>query len=52
MYVIVVLMWSLLFLVLLKEYIDCVVMDGKIISINENNVEGLLNDKLRGMVYI
>lgn len=52
MYVIAAPMWSLSFPAPLKEYIDCVVMDGKTISINENNIEGLLNDKPRGMVYI
>ncbi|AGX43057.1 FMN-dependent NADH-azoreductase [Clostridium saccharobutylicum] len=52
MYVIAAPMWSLSFPAPLKEYIDCVVMDGKTISIKENNVEGLLNDKPRGMVYI
>jgi len=52
MYAIATPMWSLSFPAPLKEYIDCVVMDGKTISINENNIEGLLNDKPRGMVYI
>ena len=52
MYVIAAPMWSLSFPAPLKEYIDCVVMDGKTISINENRIEGLLNDKPRGLVYI
>jgi len=52
MYVIAAPMWSLSFPAPLKEYIDCVVMDEKTISIKENKVEGLLNDKPRGMVYI
>lgn len=52
MYVIAAPMWSLSFPAPLKEYIDCIVMDGKTISINENKIEGLLNDKQRGMVYI
>lgn len=52
MYVIAAPMWSLSFPSPLKEYIDCVVMDGKTISINENKIEGLLKDKPRGMVYI
>jgi FMN-dependent NADH-azoreductase len=52
MYVIAAPMWSLSFPAPLKEYIDCVVMDGKTISINEDRIEGLLNDKPRGMVYI
>jgi len=52
MYVIAAPMWSLSFPAPLKEYIDCVVMDGKTISIGENKIQGLLNDKQRGMVYI
>ncbi|PRR81499.1 FMN-dependent NADH-azoreductase [Clostridium vincentii] len=52
MYVIAAPMWSLSFPAPLKEYIDCIVMDGKTISIKENKIEGLLNDKPRGMVYI
>ncbi|MEG1255071.1 NAD(P)H-dependent oxidoreductase [Clostridium sp.] len=52
MYVIAAPMWSLSFPAPLKEYIDCVVMDGKTINISENKIEGLLNDKPRGMVYI
>lgn len=52
MYVIAAPMWSLSFPAPLKEYIDCIVMDGKTISINENKIEGLLNDKQRGLVYI
>jgi FMN-dependent NADH-azoreductase len=52
MYVIAAPMWSLSFPAPLKEYIDCIVMDGKTVSIKENKIEGLLNDKKRGMVYI
>ena len=52
MYVIAAPMWSLSFPAPLKEYIDCIVMDEKTISIKENKTEGLLNDKKRGMVYI
>lgn len=52
MYVIAAPMWSLSFPAPLKEYIDCIVMDGKTISIKENKIEGLLNDKPRGIVYI
>jgi len=52
MYVIAAPMWSLSFPAPLKEYIDCIVMDGKTISIDENKIEGLLKDKQRGMVYI
>lgn len=45
-------MWSLSFPAPLKEYIDCIVMDGKTISINKDKIEGLLNDKPRGVAYI
>ena len=52
MYVIAAPMWSLSFPAPLKEYIDCIVMDGKTIRIKEDKVEGLLDDKPRGMLYI
>lgn len=52
MYVIAAPMWSLSFPSPLKEYIDCIVMDGKTISLGDDKIEGLLNDKPRGMVYI
>ncbi|MVX63513.1 FMN-dependent NADH-azoreductase [Clostridium chromiireducens] len=52
LYVIAAPMWSLSFPSTLKEYIDCVVMEGKSIHIEDDHVEGLLNDKQRGMVYI
>lgn len=51
-YVIAAPMWSLSFPAPLKEYIDCIVMDGKTISISKDKVEGLLSDKPRGMAYI
>lgn len=51
-YVIAAPMWSISFPAPLKEYIDCIVMDGKTISIKEKKVEGLLNDKYRAAVYI
>lgn len=52
MYVIAAPMWSLSFPAPLKEYIDCIIADGKTIKISEDKIEGLLNDKSRGMVYI
>ncbi|MEF9935430.1 MAG: NAD(P)H-dependent oxidoreductase [Clostridium sp.] len=51
-YVIAAPMWSLSFPSPLKEYLDCIIMDGKTISISEDKVQGLLGDKLRSMVYI
>jgi len=45
-------MWSLSFPSPLKEYIDCIVMEGKTIHMENDTVEGLLTDKQRGMIYI
>lgn len=45
-------MWSLSFPAPLKEYLDCIIQDGKTIQINENKIEGLLKNKPRTMVYI
>ena len=52
LYVIAAPMWSLSFPSPLKEYIDCIVMEGKTIHIENDTVEGLLTDKQRGMIYI
>ena len=52
MYVIAAPMWNLSFPAPLKEYIDCIVMDGKTIDLSDDKLEGLLDDKPRGMVYI
>ena len=52
MYVIAAPMWSLSFPAPLKEYIDCILIEGKTVKINEGKIEGLLNDKERAMVYI
>lgn len=52
-YVIAAPMWSMSFPAPLKEYIDCIVMDGKTVDIKDGEKpEGLLNDKPRGAVYI
>lgn len=51
-YVIAAPMWSLSFPAPLKEYLDCVIQDGKTIEISDGKVKGLLDDKQRGMVYI
>ena len=45
-------MWSLSFPSPLKEYIDCIVQDGKTIKFVENKPQGMLNDIDRSMVYI
>lgn len=52
MYVIAAPMWSLSFPSSLKEYMDCIIMDGKTISLSDDKLQGLLNDKPRGMVYV
>ena len=51
-YVIAAPMWSLSFPAPLKEYLDCVIQDGKTIEISDDKVNGLLDDKVRGMLYI
>jgi len=51
-YIIATPMWSLSFPSVLKKYLDCIDINGKLISITDNKVEGLLNDKERHMVYI
>ncbi|MPQ44372.1 FMN-dependent NADH-azoreductase [Clostridium tarantellae] len=51
-YVIAAPMWSLSFPAPLKEYLDCVIQDGKTIEINENKIIGLLEDKPRSFLYI
>lgn len=51
-YVVAVPMWSLSFPAPFKEYLDCVIQDGKTIKILEDKVEPLLEDKYREFVYI
>lgn len=45
-------MWSLLFPPKLMGYIDCVVLNGRAISVSPRRVEGLLWDKCRRVVFI
>lgn len=53
MYVIAAPMWSLSFPAPLKEYIDCIVQVNKTISFEKGKKpKGLLNDKVRNLVYI
>lgn len=52
LYVIVAPMWSLSFPAPLKEYLDCIIMEGKSMHIENDRVEGLLDDKQRGMIYV
>lgn len=51
-YVIAAPMWSLMFPGKLKNYIDAVVQNHKVIEIKEDCVHGLLDDKIRRMIYI
>lgn len=51
-YVVAAPMWSLSFPAPLKEYMDCVIQDGKTIKVLEDKVEGLLNDKHREFIYV
>ncbi len=45
-------MWSLSFPAPLKEYIDCILQDQKTIKFEDKHIKGLLDDKVRTMVYI
>jgi FMN-dependent NADH-azoreductase len=45
-------MWSLMFPPKLMGYINCIVLNGRTISVNPRRVEGLLHDKSRRMVFI
>lgn len=45
-------MWSVSFPSILKKYIDCIILNNKVIKISEDQVTGLLDDKVRKMVYI
>lgn len=45
-------MWSIFFPSILKQYLDCIIINGKTISIGNNEVKGLLDNKERHMVYI
>lgn len=45
-------MWNTFFPSILKQYIDCIVLNGRLIEATNNEVKGLLNDKERKMVYI
>lgn len=51
-YVIAAPMWSVSFPSILKRYVDCIVLKNKTIMVSQENVEGLLKDKERNMIYI
>jgi len=51
-YVIAAPMWSLSYPSVLKRYIDCIILNDKVIKVSPEEVTGLLDDKERTMVYI
>lgn len=51
-YVIAAPMWSVSFPSRLKRYVDCIILNNKVIKISPEEVTGLLNDKERNMIYI
>ncbi|MEY8000621.1 FMN-dependent NADH-azoreductase [Clostridium sp. Mt-5] len=51
-YVIAAPMWTLSYPSRLKSYLDCIMVNDKIIKISQEDVIGLLDDKIRNMVYI
>ena len=51
-YVIAAPMWSLSFPAPLKEYIDCIIQNGKTMILNEDKIKGTLDDKERKMIYV
>ncbi|WMJ79377.1 NAD(P)H-dependent oxidoreductase [Clostridium sp. MB40-C1] len=51
-YVIAAPMWSVSFPSRLKRYLDCVILNNKVIKVAPDEIKGLLNDKERNMIYI
>lgn len=45
-------MWSLSFPSMLKQYLDCIMLNNRLISLTDKSVNGLLGDRRRKMVYI
>lgn len=45
-------MWSLSFPAILKQYLDCILLNNRVIRITDTDIKGLLCDKPRKMVYI
>jgi FMN-dependent NADH-azoreductase len=45
-------MWSLSFPSILKQYLDCIMLNNRLISLTDKGVNGLLGDRTRKMVYI
>jgi FMN-dependent NADH-azoreductase len=51
-YVIATPMWSMSFPSRLKQYVDCIMLNNRVIRLTDEKAEGLLCDKCRKMVYI
>lgn len=51
-YVIAAPMWSMSYPSRLKRYLDCIIINNKVIKVSPDEVKGLLDDKVRNMVYI
>lgn len=51
-YVIAAPMWSLSFPAILKQYLDCIMLNNRLIQLSDTGIKGLLCDKPRKMVYI
>ena len=51
-YIIAAPLWNMSFPSPLKEYLDCIIQQGKTIDISEKGVKGLLSDKERRMIYV
>ena len=45
-------MWSLSFPAKLKQYLDCIMINNRLIQLSDQGIKGLLCDKPRKMVYI
>ena len=51
-YVIAAPMWSLSFPSILKRYLDCIMLNNRLVRLSDDGAQGLLGDKPRKMVYI
>lgn len=51
-YVIAAPMWNIFFPAKLKQYLECIIINGKVIKVTNQEVTGLLNNKERKMLYI
>lgn len=51
-YVIAAPMWSVSYPSILKKYIDCIILNNKVIQVSPDEVVGLLDGKERNMIYV